>query len=300
MADGKQYRFRIKAVASATSDFSAYSTSAAPLGRPIPPILLTATHDNTGTVALTWDAPIDIGGSAITSYNLYVNTVFYGSYTGLSASIVLLYNTYTFTVKAVNAKGESDASNGLTRTVFSPPDKPTLNSATVVENTVALVWTAPTNTGGSSLTGYKIYRDGVLAVTLTNTNTSYTVTGLNYAQTYTWTVTALNTSNTREGQPSDAIVVTTPIAPPSAPTNVVATTDTTKLNVSWTASNANGSNLTSYVVKASQLSEGRSYTLAPTTLNPTISQTISLTVQKNLSFTTGNTILVYQLSLIHI
>jgi Fibronectin type III domain. len=42
------------------------------------------------------------------------------------------------------------------------PGAPTLDSATLISSgEVDLMWTAPSNDGGSPVTGYGIYRDGV-------------------------------------------------------------------------------------------------------------------------------------------
>ena len=77
----------------------------------------TAVDDLSGTesdteVVLTWTAPAN-GGSAITGYDVYVDTVFYENVAGLTSTVDSLTNdvAYDFTVKAVNAVGDSLVSN---------------------------------------------------------------------------------------------------------------------------------------------------------------------------------------------
>src|SRR5262249_36576934 len=76
------------------------------------------------------------------------------------------------------------------------PGPPTLNSAAAGTNIVTLGWSAPTNTGGSAITGYRIYRSTAsgaetLLTTLGNV-TGYTDSGLANGITYYYQVTALN------------------------------------------------------------------------------------------------------------
>jgi len=105
---------------------------------PTMPMNLLATLGNT-TVALTWNAPADDGGSAITGYNIYEGTAPGGesttpldnhSLTGCATSsgpsqctVTGLINgtTYYFTVKALNAVGPSLASDGASATPALSP-----------------------------------------------------------------------------------------------------------------------------------------------------------------------------------
>ena len=77
------------------------------------------------------------------------------SLTGLTGS-----TQYDVQVRAVNAAGESEWSATVTGTTAPPvaPEAPTRLTARVVsgEARVVLSWTAPANTGGAPITGYKI------------------------------------------------------------------------------------------------------------------------------------------------
>src|SRR5262249_22107174 len=110
--------------------------------------------------------------------------------TALSCTVTGLSNgtSYSFTVKASNTVGAGANSNTLNATPATTPAAPTLDSATAGTNNVTLNWTAPTNNGGSTITGYKLYRSTssgteTLLTTLGNV-TTYTDSGLTAGTTY--------------------------------------------------------------------------------------------------------------------
>ena len=80
------------------------------------------------------------------------------------------------------------------------PSAPTGLSANPGDTTVMLSWTAPTNNGGSALTGYNLYQGtsaggenyGTAVNASLITTTAYTVTGLMNATKYYFTVKAVN------------------------------------------------------------------------------------------------------------
>ena len=135
---------------------------------PSAPAGLTATPGNT-TAALSWTAPAN-GGSVITGYNVYEGTTSGGEnysaavngstlLTGTTDSVTGLTNatTYYFTVEAVNAIGSSVASSEVfaipAATVPGPPRSLT---ATAADASAVVTWLAPTDPGGSNITGYKV------------------------------------------------------------------------------------------------------------------------------------------------
>lgn len=70
--------------------------------------------------------------------------------------------SYSFRVSAINQYGESTSNSFETVTTLSSPGAPVAPSITLNENTVSATWSAPTSTGGSELTGYRVYllKDG--------------------------------------------------------------------------------------------------------------------------------------------
>ncbi len=78
----------------------------------------------------------------------------------------------------------------------SEPEQPTsLTAIPNADKTVALSWTAPTNTGGYSIDGYVIKQTGPADNTYNTTSTSYTTPALANGQ-YSWTVAAKNVVGT--------------------------------------------------------------------------------------------------------
>ncbi|MGW1991545.1 fibronectin type III domain-containing protein [Embleya sp. NPDC001921] len=104
-----------------------------------------------------------------------------------------------------------------------------LAAGTPTASSVPLSWTAV-----PGATGYKVYRDGVLAQTVTGT--SATVTGLTQATTYSFQVSATNSAG--ESAKSAAVSATTSgvVVVPATPTGLTAGTPTaTTVPLSWTA-----------------------------------------------------------------
>ncbi len=85
------------------------------------------------------------------------------------------------------------------------PSKPILSSASKTDTAVDLSWTAATDNIG--VTGYQVYKGGVLEATLGNV-LNYQVTGLTASTPYSFTVTALDAAG-NESINSNTISVTT-------------------------------------------------------------------------------------------
>jgi chitodextrinase len=185
------------------------------------PANLQATAISTSRIDLTWSASTDTGGSGLASYRVFRNggataiaTVTTTSYsdTGLAAS-----TQYTYTVRAVdgasNVSADSNSASATTQTPQAPdtlpPSVPQNVVATAVGATrIDLTWNASTDTGGSGLAGYRIFRDGGTTPIATVTTTSYSNTGLTANTGYSYQVRAYdNASN--ESVSSTAATATT-------------------------------------------------------------------------------------------
>ena len=219
---------------------------------PSAPTDVTAVAGN-ASASVSWTAPADNGGAAITSYAV-TSSPAGGScaVTDVTANCTGLTNgtAYTFTVVATNSAGNSPASAAsATVTPATTPDAPTSVTATAGVRSASVSWTAPANNGGASITGYTVTSSPSGASCVVN-GTTASCTGLANATSYTFTVVATNRVGNSASSAASAVITTPGL--PSAPTGVTATAGDTTVAVSWTApASDGGSPITAYVVASS-------------------------------------------------
>lgn len=285
VTNGTQYFYTVAAVnsvgASAVSAEAAATPTAVQATAPSPPRNLTASG-STGSVRLSWTAPISDGGSAITGYSVYRGTLAGGEsptpvatrVTGTSFTDSALVNgtTYYYQVTAVNAVGTSTPSNEASATPQAAvPTAPQGLAASGGNGLITLSWSAPTSDGDSSITGYNVFRGTAPgAEPLTPIATGLTVTGYTdhtvvSGTTYYYKVTASNAvgpspmSNEVSASPQVAATA------PSPPQNLMASGSNGSVRLLWTAPTSNGgSAITSYNVYRGTAPGGESPTPAIT------------------------------------
>ncbi len=178
---------------------------------PTAPTNLSASNITNSTVDLSWTASTDNVG--VEGYNVYQNGTKLGSVASTSTNISGLEGstTYSFYVEAYDAAGNiSDESNVVEITTDpnpdnDPPTAPTnLAYSNLTQISTDLSWTASSDNVG--VAEYRIYKDGALNGTSTNTN--YTVNGLSAGTTYEFYVTAIDEAG-NISDPSNTISVTT-------------------------------------------------------------------------------------------
>ncbi|MBG6067359.1 CARDB domain-containing protein [Micromonospora ureilytica] len=125
------------------------------------------------TISLNWVASTDnAGGSGVAGYDVYRNGAFLQS-----VGNVTTFNdtqpataTVSYYVRARDAAGNlSGNSNTVTRTGSgdtTAPSTPGTLSHSTSGSTITLTWGASTDSGGSGLAGYNVYRGGNLIATL--------------------------------------------------------------------------------------------------------------------------------------
>ncbi|MCY4001642.1 MAG: fibronectin type III domain-containing protein, partial [Bacteroidetes bacterium] len=262
-----------------TLDNSRFDDEAAPGA----PTNLTATAIGPSLINLSWDAPTNTG-DGLAQYNIEQSTngdtespswlwTLSASHPRTTQLVVnrTAATTYWYRVRAVDSTGVfspySNIANATTADLATAPGAPTSLTATADGPTaINLSWTAPTSTGGTAITGYRIYvaadfSDDWTAVVATtgNTNTSYSHTGLRVGTRYEYRVLAINAA-TNIGSNSNSAAATTAAATiPGVPTSLTATASgQTTINLSWTAPSDGGAAISSYRILVS--TDGTSFT----------------------------------------
>jgi fibronectin type 3 domain-containing protein len=137
-------------------------------GPPSAPQNLIAAPGN-GQVKLTWSAPSTNGGATISGYRIYRGPTSGGEayVTQVSGTTLTYTNTgltngliYYFKVTALNSNGEGPFSNEVSAspTSATSPGAPLGLTAVPSGNAIHLAWSPPSSNGGSTITGYNIYR----------------------------------------------------------------------------------------------------------------------------------------------
>ncbi len=211
-------------LSSLSAAVTATTKSAADTTAPSVPTGLTATPVSSSQITLTWNVSTDNVGVA--GYRVYrngtqiasVTTTSYSS-TGLSAS-----TTYSYTVAAYDAAGNTSAQSAAVSATTSAagdttaPSVPTGLTATPVSSSqINLAWSASTD--NVAVAGYKVYRNGTQIANVTGT--AYSNTGLSASTTYAYTVAAYDAAGNTSAQ-SARVSATTPSATTSVATYYVA------------------------------------------------------------------------------
>lgn len=223
---------------------------------------LVATPSASG-ILVTWMAPSSNGGSAITGYVVSYRRAIASPWTTInptstSATLTGLSGGvgYEIMVQAKNAVGIGVAANA-TATMVAAPSAPTGVTAVRGEASGKISWKAPSNVGGTAVTGYTVqvrYYTTVWSAWSTVVNPSAstltaTVTGLTNGRKYEARVLAKNSVGTGDASASVGFI---PASKPNAPTSVKTTSMTKKVKISWSKPATNGSTISGYVVAYSK------------------------------------------------
>ena len=239
------------------SDVVSGTTNA--VSKPGPPASLTATVTGPSTIEISWTAPSETGGSPITKYRV---RVFLGedfsteTFVDLEPTVrsytvsgLLASTKYTISVQPINRIG-SDGSfkfvQPTTAAAIKPGPPASLTATVTGPSTIEISWTAPSETGGSPITEYRVRVflgedfSTETFVDLEPTVRSYTVSGLLASTKYTISVQPINRIGS-DGSFKFVQPTTAAIKAPAAPTGLTATADgATKIKLTWTAPDDNG------------------------------------------------------------
>jgi len=140
LTTGSQYTFRVSAInsigtSSPSNEASATPKSSSEPGVPAAPTDLTPKAISSTQINMTWKAPLDNGGLAITGYkisqkvgsNMYHTLVddTKSTKTSYLHSNLMAGTTYTYKVSAINSAGTGNPSNDASATTTSPTPSPT-------------------------------------------------------------------------------------------------------------------------------------------------------------------------------
>ena len=272
MTAGNLYYFRVKAV-NAVGASASYSgvVSATPYGGPQAqadgPILTVGAGVGSGTIHMTWAAPTNNGGSAVTGYKIdcdgVVTTfgnVLSGDLTGKTNGTN--YGVYSY---AINAYGDGDYSHLHYAIPCTTPSAPQNVAGTHGNAQATVTFNAPSSTGGNAISSYRVYKCATSGGTYVDSGFSgaasgIVVTGLANGTAVYFKVAAINVAG--EGTLSGASAGCTPHAPtvPNMSDSVILTEGNTQLVVTWSvATDDGGSAITGYDIYKDNLKVGSTY-----------------------------------------
>lgn len=207
---------------------------------PSTPTDLKATQITASQIDLSWTASTD--NKAVSGYNVYRGDAFLTSTSlpSYSDKSVLQNTTYNYRVSAVDAAGNESSKSGLIE-VKTPsvggavPNAPSNLTGSLAGTSINLSWSAV-----SGITKYLIQRNGlIIGETAT---TSYVDSAILPGQTYTYVVYASSSTGVLSEASSSKSITTqavTDTQAPSQPVNLVGTTSTSLINLTWDASTDN-------------------------------------------------------------
>ncbi len=219
-----EHKYRIRVInAGGTGNWSSYYSMATAPYPPAVPTNIEAIADQT-TVTLTWDKT-----AKATSYEIEIN----GGATPVNVGNVLTYTDkglvpdteYKYRIRAKNSGGVGDWSGYITiATLPEPP--PTPSGITVKKtNTSATISWSPAERAET----YRIEADGQIIDN--GTQTSYTHEGLTSLSSHKYRIKAVNKGGGSGW--SDMIYVITNPDKPETPANIIATSDTESISLTW-------------------------------------------------------------------
>ncbi|MDT7713990.1 MAG: hypothetical protein QOG46_2953, partial [Pseudonocardiales bacterium] len=199
--------YTVTATSGQATGTATLTITATPPGEPPQP---SATRGN-GQATVDFVAPTRDGGSDITGYTVTAHDqsnpssptngkTVSGGGSPLTVGGLTNGDSYTFTVKAINAAGTGDPSQpSAPVTPATVPSAPTGVSAVTGIDRGVVTFSPPTSTGGMPITGYTVTTrdttnpsDPTNGKTVSGTASPLTITGLTAGHNYTFTVFAQN------------------------------------------------------------------------------------------------------------
>ncbi len=251
-----------------------FYTGAPPVTAPGAPTNVTANATSATSAQVSFNAPANNGGAAITGYTARcvspsggVTQTANGNAAPINVTGLSPDQTYSCDVRATNNAGSGNWSNASanfsTPSAATKPGAPTGVTASVVSKSSARVsFTPPADNGGSAITEYRakcVSSDGGTTRGAIGTGSPITVNKLTSGARYRCSVKATNAVGSTPSTSSPRVLVA---VAPGAPGNVVATVASpTSATVAFAVPADNGgSPITSYRVKCTSSDGGAAAT----------------------------------------
>ena len=258
---GTSAKYRVVAYTlAAYGNYSAGVSVEIPSTVPGAPRSLAAKVDASGKINVTWLAPVDNGGSAITGYKVerLIGGVWTLLTTATTTSLVIEKeapgSVVELRVSSVNAIGASPIASMKTNFPYIKSEAVVGLSTTITASSVLLAWSAPANTGGSAISYYVIERSLDKGATwstfnIQRTGTAYSAPVPTKGTSVKYRVSAYTLLG--KGVATETELISTALTVPGAPTistkgfNIDGT-----YNVTWRKPFDNGgTDITGYVVE---------------------------------------------------
>lgn len=231
---GAQYVYRVTAVNRA-GESAAASTSRETDATVPGAVRDLRVYGGNAEVVVRWAAPADNGGSSITGYRVYRDG---GLHRSLPPSVLEMRDadlengrTYSYTVRAVNVKGEGAAAPARTASPAAVPESPTNLQVTVEGETVRLQWLAPA-TSADRFIIYKGDLPGNVAPVANTSGTDHVDRNVQRGRTYHYAVAAAN--GVGESPPSQVVSISL-VRKPGAPEKLFAAPLEGAIRLTWQA-----------------------------------------------------------------
>jgi PQQ-dependent dehydrogenase (s-GDH family) len=211
---------------------------------PTAPSNLSASVVTQSSLTLNWTASTDNVG--VTGYDVYQNSIKINTSpvttTSFNVTGLAAVTTYSYFVQARDAAGNISAPGNsiivTTPDTQSPTAPAGLTSSNITASSVTLNWSAATD--NVSVTGYDVYQNGIKINPLPVAQTTFNVTGLITATSYSFYVRALDGAGNISANSNTINITTLDNIIPSAPANLNATNiASTSLTLNWSAATDN-------------------------------------------------------------
>ncbi|MDG6225198.1 MAG: fibronectin type III domain-containing protein [Candidatus Thermoplasmatota archaeon] len=166
VVNGITYHYRVTAVNNIGEGAATETKNTKPAGIPSPPSNINVVSGD-GFIDISWAEPEDDGGDPVTDVKIYRGEDPNSSVVILTTSILggsfrdtTVTNgvTYHYTLTSTNSIGESVHSPPIFATPSGKPSVPLNVEIEAASKAISLSWGPPEDTGGITLTGYRIYR----------------------------------------------------------------------------------------------------------------------------------------------